>query len=143
MTEIIKTETTCDRCDTDLEKAAIRHLDEGGPAECPRCGLGFELSAEWLADHGYEGPGGFRTVADDPRSWCPDCGAEDELVRPGKTQPTCDCHEHCPVHGPGMFVYHPEGEVPGISGWFCKPCQGAPEETIEVLAEDTELSPLT
>lgn len=26
--------------------------------------------------------------------WCPDCGAPHELVRPGKTQPTCDCTGH-------------------------------------------------
>ena len=43
------------------------------------------------------------TVAEAPPSWaqdpwngnsaasCPDCGAWHEVVRPGKTQPTCEC----------------------------------------------------
>lgn len=25
---------------------------------------------------------------------CPECGVEHEIVRPGKTQPRCLCHEH-------------------------------------------------
>lgn len=56
------------------------------------------------------------------RAWCPSCGVEHEYVRPGKTQPVCDCDETCPIHGRNMIVYHSAGEVPRLSGYFCKPC---------------------
>lgn len=64
------------------------------------------------------------------RAWCPDCGAEHQPVRPGKTQPTCDCHETCYKHGRNKIVYHAEGEFPRMSGYFCADCvRGVPEET--------------
>ena len=59
------------------------------------------------------------------RVWCPDCGRAHEYVRPGKTQPTCDCHERCPVHGPNMVVYHPPGEYGRTSGYFCAECMAS------------------
>lgn len=45
----------CNRCDTDLEDAAIHCLDNGGPQQCPHCGLRFEIPRQWLADNGYDG----------------------------------------------------------------------------------------
>jgi hypothetical protein len=69
-------------------------------------------------------------INDDDEFWgpvgsCPDCGQRYERVRPGKTQPTCDCHETCPTHGRNKIVYHPEGELPGrrISGYYCIDCE--------------------
>ena len=59
------------------------------------------------------------------RAWCPDCGKEHKILRPGKTQPVCDCHETCPVHGRNKIVYHSEDEAPKgqrISGYYCMEC---------------------
>lgn len=53
---------------------------------------------------------------------CADCGAPFEWVRPGKSQPTCACWTRCGVHGLGAIQYHPEGEVSGLSGYFCRAC---------------------
>jgi len=59
---------------------------------------------------------------DEDPGTCADCGEPYELVRPGKSQPTCTCHETCPAHGEGKVVYHPEGEFPQVSGYFCADC---------------------
>lgn len=53
---------------------------------------------------------------------CPECAEPWEWVRPGKSQPVCDCWQNCPTHGKGAIQYHPEGKYPGISGWFCASC---------------------
>lgn len=53
MTSITSTDTICDRCDHDLQTAVDRHLDEGGPGQCPMCGLGFDVADDYLADNGY------------------------------------------------------------------------------------------
>lgn len=60
--------------------------------------------------------------AQEPEVRCPDCGALHQQVRPGKTQPTCDCEETCPAHGRNKIVYHAEGEFPRMSGYFCADC---------------------
>jgi len=44
-------------------------------------------------------------------------------VRPGKTQPVCDCHETCAKHGRNKVVYHDRGEFPMMSGYFCADCE--------------------
>lgn len=54
---------------------------------------------------------------------CPECGAPYQLVRPGKWQETCACWSRCPHHGPGAIQYHAEGEVSGVSGYFCRACE--------------------
>lgn len=36
---------------------------------------------------------------DAPGAWCARCDQQHEWVRPGKTQPTCDCADHCWAHG--------------------------------------------
>ena len=43
----------CPRCDHPLDSTMERHMDEGGPAQCPRCGLPFEIEEEWLVENGY------------------------------------------------------------------------------------------
>lgn len=57
-------------------------------------------------------------------STCEDCGAFYELVRPGKSQPTCDCHLICPEHGVREeYRSAPSGHVGGgIFGWVCPEC---------------------
>lgn len=39
------------------------------------------------------------TTHDEDPGTCPDCGEAFELVRPGKSQPTCDCANICPDCG--------------------------------------------
>lgn len=81
---------------------------------------------------------------------CPHCGEPWQWVRPGKSQPVCDCHESCPYHGPNKMVYHPPGEFENISGYFCADCErerrnmsagsrdSAPMQSVET-EEDAEL----
>jgi len=64
---------------------------------------------------------------------CSDCGEKWEWVRPGKSQPICDCHETCPIHGRNKIVYHEEGEFKNISGYFCGDCER--EFRKEILGE--------
>ena len=45
--------TGCNRCDRPLDDAVNHHLDNGGPAQCPHCGLGFDIHPDYLADNGY------------------------------------------------------------------------------------------
>ena len=55
---------------------------------------------------------------------CGKCGAFYELVRPGKFQPTCDCHRICPEHG-CLDVYRlaPSGHRGGgVFGYVCPLC---------------------
>ncbi len=54
MTTLTKETQYCDRCDQNLERAAVRACEDGGPMECPKCGLEFDFSAEWLRANGYE-----------------------------------------------------------------------------------------
>lgn len=53
---------------------------------------------------------------------CPECGQAFQIVRPGKSQPVCDCHENCPCGG--RITYHPpeDSKYTGISGYFCDRC---------------------
>lgn len=67
------------------------------------------------------------------RAWCPICGMAHEFVRPGKTQPSCDCDTICPACGEKTIKYHTEDEVkdseyPNVSGYFCSKCGPFPEE---------------
>lgn len=53
-------------------------------------------------------------------SYCPECGTKDESVRPGKTQPSCDCHTKCKCGG--RIEYHSLNSFKGhenFSGYFC------------------------
>lgn len=46
---------TCARCDHDTTEDLIRHLDEGGPSQCSRCGLELPEPGEaWRSANGYE-----------------------------------------------------------------------------------------
>lgn len=56
---------------------------------------------------------------------CSECGEWYEFVRPGKHQPTCDCHMFCPLH-PGTMTEHrwPAAghKGGGIFGDVCPKC---------------------
>ena len=64
-----------------------------------------------------------------PWSWtdedpgtCPECGEAWELVRPGKSQPVCDCQDKCPDCGL-MRRHFSQGEVARrMSGFLCANC---------------------
>ena len=43
----------CARCDHPIEPAMEHHMDADGPAQCPRCGLPFDIGEEWLVENGY------------------------------------------------------------------------------------------
>ena len=46
------TDKTGVRCDTPLDEEAALYIGEGGPAQCPRCGIPFEIEEEWLVENG-------------------------------------------------------------------------------------------
>ncbi len=55
---------------------------------------------------------------------CPECAIPWEHVRPGKSQPVCECWRQCATHGPESITYYGDWEVPGnISGYICWQCQ--------------------
>lgn len=72
-------------------------------------------------------------IEDENQAWCPDCGLKHEIVRPGKTQPICDCHQTCIYHGRNKIVYHSPGEFKQMSGYFCGDCER--EDYASLLAE--------
>lgn len=57
------------------------------------------------------------------RTSCGECGEPHQPVRPGKTQPSCDCADLCRACG-GRKEYHlePLPEWPQVSGYFCGAC---------------------
>ena len=57
----------------------------------------------------------------DPGS-CPRCGRKWQHVRPGKSQPACDCQDYCSC-GAKMFN-HSEHDYPDrrMFGWYCEEC---------------------
>lgn len=56
-------------------------------------------------------------------SRCARCGTPWVPVRPGKSQPNCDCELICDSCGQKTIRYHLEGEyAPNISGYFCSVC---------------------
>jgi hypothetical protein len=50
---------------------------------------------------------------------CGWCGRQHEWVRPGKTQPTCDCDDFCGQHRDTRFEYRTEGS---LQGYICPKC---------------------
>jgi len=78
---------------------------------------------------------------DDPGS-CSVCGKDYEIVRPGKSQPTCDCHMRCPCGR--MKVYYAIGEhptEPKAGGYLCPSC-GMMGPCDEVLKKSLVRSPV-
>ncbi len=60
---------------------------------------------------------------DDPGS-CPECWEKYQWVRPGKSQPNCECHLKCLKCG-GKHEYFGSGEHPDhprVSGYYCRKC---------------------
>jgi hypothetical protein len=56
---------------------------------------------------------------------CAECGKAYELVRPGKSQPTCECHLMCHMHDrPVRVEYRTTGQVTGYVCPVCWPEQG-------------------
>jgi predicted nucleic acid-binding Zn ribbon protein len=53
---------------------------------------------------------------------CDECGSPFEVVRPGKSQPTCDCQDACPNCGT-MRRHFAVGEIARLrSGFLCPVC---------------------
>lgn len=46
------------------------------------------------------------------KAWCGCCGAEMELVRPGKHQALCDCYDLIPCNDCGIPYYKSDGKCP-------------------------------
>lgn len=53
---------------------------------------------------------------------CPECGQAWENVRPGKSQPTCQCAEKCPCGGRIKYHSPEDSPNPRVSGYFCDKC---------------------
>ena len=63
----------------------------------------------------------FDWTKEDPGN-CYICGDEWELVRPGKSQPTCDCQDKCPDCGT-MRQHFSVGEIAkNMGGFLCPAC---------------------
>src|SRR5216684_1933823 len=59
---------------------------------------------------------------------CAYCGTPHELVRPGKTQPTCDCDQFCRAHNPPVRIKYRDPDHPShMSGDVCPVCFPWPE----------------
>lgn len=79
-----------------------------------------------------------------PDVTCSDCGERHEWLRPGKTQPTCDCHLKCRVHGV-EYEYrgedHPanvaarKAKIGMIMGYHCPSCEADWDARVLALAE--------
>lgn len=55
-------------------------------------------------------------------AFCPNCERPHETIRPGKTQPTCDCDDYCEECGTKMGHYA-LGEISeNEAGWLCPVC---------------------
>lgn len=66
-------------------------------------------------------------VDEEPSVFCGRCGTQHEIVRPGKTQPTCDCDDFCYAHDePVKIEYRPspmtDWQKGGIFGYVCPTC---------------------
>jgi hypothetical protein len=58
--------------------------------------------------------------ADEDPGRCGRCGTPHEWVRPGKTQPTCECNNFCYAHEPAVRIeYRTTGR---IQGYVCPSC---------------------
>lgn len=60
---------------------------------------------------------------EDP-GYCEKCGTNWELVRPGKSQPCCDCHLICGCGNRYEYFseYNPNPEDPYHCGEYCRKC---------------------
>jgi hypothetical protein len=76
---------------------------------------------------------------------CSRCGEPHEHVRPGKTQPTCECDEHCWIHGDGVRLeYRGEDHPVNVAsrtigygmglGYHCPACEAEHDEQILAMA---------
>lgn len=54
---------------------------------------------------------------------CSDCGKPHEVVRPGKTQPTCECAEYCTFGCGTKRQHYAVGEISkNMGGLLCPVC---------------------
>lgn len=106
-------------------------------ATCPKCiakvnvskmadALGAELKGEVPAKGGYFGALETARAVEEidcMGATCPDCGEPHQIVRPGKTEPTCSCDRICFQCG-DEIKYHssPDPRWPKFSGYFCETC---------------------
>ena len=69
---------------------------------------------------------------DEDPGTCTECGEPFELVRPGKSQPTCDCWRKCDHCGQKRVEYHgePDPRWPNVSGYFCSDCGPFPDPEV-------------
>jgi hypothetical protein len=66
---------------------------------------------------------------DEDPGYCPNCKKNWEWVRPGKSQPTCDCHNFCYAHNPPVKVEYRASDDPSrITGEVCPKCFPREEE---------------
>lgn len=63
-------------------------------------------------------------VYDGVAAWCGVCGTPHEIVRPGKTQPTCMCHMICDDCGGRIahFALGEDAKYPTMCGDWCAKC---------------------
>ena len=86
---------------------------------------------------------------DDPNdcgATCARCGQSHEWVRPGKTQPTCECDVTCWLHDePVRFEYRSEDHPANVAakkigygmglGYHCPRCEAAHDAQLCGMAE--------
>lgn len=54
--------------------------------------------------------------------YCVDCGAKHVIVRPGKTQPSCDCENICKCGNRIEYHYESNSKWPNFFGYYCSKC---------------------
>lgn len=84
--------------------------------------------------------------ADEDAGSCARCGTSHEHVRPGKTQPTCECDVHCWLHDdPVRLEYRGEDHPVNVAsrkikwgmalGYHCPTCNAKEDRQILGMAE--------
>lgn len=59
---------------------------------------------------------------DEDKAYCPKCGVQHSPVRPGKTQPNCECDSICDCGGRITYHHEPDPRWPRVAGYFCDEC---------------------
>ena len=72
--------------------------------------------------------------ADEDAGTCPECDATRELVRPGKSQATCDCQDKCPDCGMMRSLFSPGEVAKNMSGFLCPNCDSDDDKHAKLIA---------
>jgi hypothetical protein len=75
-----------------------------------------------------------KSTQEDP-GVCPECDAPWELVRPGKSQPTCTCQDKCYDCGMMRSHFSPGEVAERMSGFLCPNCDSDENKREKLIAD--------